>query len=217
MSFFSYMKTGNFWKQILLMLIIVVVLIGVSLLSLNIFTHHGREIKVADICGFKVEQLQPYTEEFGFRFVVRDSIYQPNVEPGTILLQSPLPGSIVKRKRTFYVVVAATQPASEQMPNLIDLSQRQAEALLETYGLKVGRVTSVDWVVKGSVVRQLYGGAEIAPGSSIRKGSVIDLEVGNGKAKWKSPKDTADMVLQESVSQEELFDEDFQNEMSDED
>ncbi|MDE7101720.1 MAG: hypothetical protein K2O37_02885, partial [Bacteroidales bacterium] len=105
MSFFSYMKTGNFWKQILLMLIIVVILIGASLLSLNIFTHHGREIKVADICGFKVEQLQPYTEEFGFRFVVRDSIYHPNVEPGTILLQSPLPGSIVKRKRTFYVVV----------------------------------------------------------------------------------------------------------------
>ena len=155
MSFFSYMKTGNFWKQILLMLIITVVLIGASLLSLNIFTHQGREIKVADICGFKVEQLQPYTEEFGFRFVVRDSIYQPNVEPGTILLQSPLPGSIVKRKRTFYVVVAASQPAAEQMPNLIDLSQRQAEALLETYGLKVGRVTSVDWVVKGSVVRQL--------------------------------------------------------------
>lgn len=208
------MRTGNFWKQILLMLIIVVILIGAALLSLNIFTHHGREIKVADICGFRVEQLQPYTEEFGFRFVVRDSIYQPNVEPGTILLQSPLPGSIVKRKRTFYVVVAASQPAAEQMPNLIDLSQRQAEALLETYGLKVGRVISVDWEVKGSVVRQLYGGVPIAPGSSIRKGSVIDLEVGNGKAKWKSSKI---MALQDSVSQDELFDEDFQNEMSDED
>lgn len=211
------MRTGNFWKQILLMLIIVVILIGAALLSLNIFTHHGREIKVADICGFKVEQLHPYTEEFGFRFVVRDSIYQPNVEPGTILLQSPLPGSIVKRKRTFYVVVAASQPPSEQMPNLIDLSQRQAEALLETYGMKVGRVTLVDWEVKGSVVRQLYGGVPIAPGSSICKGSVIDLEVGNGKAKWRSSRNITDEVSQDDVSQDELFDEDFQKEMSDED
>lgn len=209
------MKTGSFWRQILLMLMIAVVLIGLSLLSLNLFTHHGKEIKVADICGLKTEQLQPYTEEFGFRFVVRDSVYQPGVEPGTILSQSPLPGSIVKRKRTFYLVVAAAQPPAEQMPNLIDLSQRQAEALLETYGLKVGRVTQVDWVVKGSVVRQLHGGAEIAAGSSIRKGSVIDLEVGNGKGKWENPNkvNSKEEVIEQDVQYEE---EDFQNEISDE-
>jgi beta-lactam-binding protein with PASTA domain len=66
------------------------------------------------------------------------------------------------------------------MPNLRDLSLRQATSLLETYGMKVGSVITVPSVGK-AVVEQYYKGYVIAPGEKIPQGSVITLQIGNGK------------------------------------
>lgn len=180
MSFFSYMRTADFWKQIGLIIVAGVLVVTIVMWSLKLFTRHREEIKVTDIRGMKMDQLAPYTEEFGFQFVVRDSVYSPEIEAGTIISQSPLPGSVVKRDRTFYLVVAAALPPSVQMPNLVDLSIRQAASLLETYGLQVGQQIPVPSIAHGAVIRQLYQGEEIEPGTLIRRGELIDLEVGDG-------------------------------------
>ena len=160
------MRTADFWKQIGLIIVAGVLVV--------------EEIKVTDIRGMKMDQLAPYTEEFGFQFVVRDSVYSPEIEAGTIISQSPQPGSVVKRDRTFYLVVAAALPPSVQMPNLVDLSIRQAASLLETYGLRIGQRISVPSIAHGAVIRQLYQGEDIEPGTLIRRGELIDLEVGDG-------------------------------------
>ena len=157
------MRTADFWKQIGLIIVAGVLAVTIVMWSLKLFTRHGEEIKVTDIRGMKMDQLAPYTEEFGFQFVV-----------------SPLPGSVVKRDRTFYLVVAAALPPSVQMPNLVDLSIRQAASLLETYGLQVGQQIPVPSIAHGAVIRQLYQGEEIEPGTLIRRGELIDLEVGDG-------------------------------------
>ncbi|MCM1531095.1 MAG: PASTA domain-containing protein [Bacteroides sp.] len=195
MSFWSYVKTGNFWKQLLLMIVILVLLVAGVLLSLRFFTNHGQDIRVADIRGMYLRDLEPFSKEFGFKFVIRDSVYDPDKEPGEIIAQSPQAGEHVKKNRTFYVVVAASLPASVQMPDLQDLSLRQAEALLETYGLKVGAKFTVPSIVKGAVIGQLYQGEEIEPGSMIRRGSSIDLQIGDGKGKMP--------VVQDTVAQQE--------------
>ena len=150
------MRTADFWKQIGLIIVAGVLAVTIVMWSLKLFTRHGEEIKVTDIRGMKMDQLAPYTEEFGFQFVV------------------------VKRDRTFYLVVAAALPPSVQMPNLVDLSIRQAASLLETYGLQVGQQIPVPSIAHGAVIRQLYQGEEIEPGTLIRRGELIDLEVGDG-------------------------------------
>ena len=66
------------------------------------------------------------------------------------------------------------------MPNLVDLSIRQAASLLETYGLRIGQRISVPSIAHGAVIRQLYQGEDIEPGTLIRRGELIDLEVGDG-------------------------------------
>lgn len=203
MSFWSYVKTGNFWKQILWMLLIVIVLVSGVLLSLRFFTHHGQDIRVADIRGMYLPELKPFEKEFGFKFVVRDSVYEPERTPGEIIAQTPQPGEHVKKNRTFYVVLAASLPASVHMPDLTDLSLRQAEALLETYGLKVGGKTIVPSIVKGAVVNQLYKGEEIEPGSLVRRGSYIDLQLGDGKGSL--PVAQQDTISEEDFSTEEDY------------
>lgn len=201
MSFGAYLKTGNFWKQLLLMMVVLVVLVSAVLLSLRFFTHHGQDIRVADVRGLYLRDLKPFEKEFGFKFVVRDSVYEPDKEPGSIIAQSPHAGEHVKKNRTFYVVLAASLPASVQMPDLKDLSLRQAEALLETYGLKVGGKTIVPSIVRGAVVEQLFQGEEIEPGTLIRRGSCIDLQLGDGKGRLPVVQDT---LPGEDVSEEDL-------------
>lgn len=200
MSFWSYMKTGGFWKQLSLMVAISALSVAIVLLSLRFFTRHGQDIRVADIRGMYFDDLAPFEKEFGFKFVVRDSVYDPEKEPGEIIAQSPQPGAHVKKNRTFYVVLAAALPASVQMPDLKDLSLRQAQALLETYGLNVGKKTFVPSIAKGAVIGQLFDGREIEPGSLIRRGSYIDLQLGDGKGRLPVMQDT---VAEEDVPMED--------------
>lgn len=181
MGFFSYVRTADFWKQIGLMMVILIILVMIALSALGFFTRHGQQIKVTDIRGLRLEQLQPYVEQFGFEFVVIDSVYNSSYQPGTIISHLPAEGSIVKKGRTFYLVVAASQPVSVPMPNLVDLSLRQATALLEANGLVVGTTTEVSSIVKGAVVRQLIHGYEVEPDKLVSRGTVIDLELGDGK------------------------------------
>lgn len=191
-----------------MMIVILVLLVAGVLLSLRFFTNHGQDIRVADIRGMYLRDLEPFSKEFGFKFVVRDSVYDPDKEPGEIIAQSPQAGEHVKKNRTFYVVVAASLPASVQMPDLQDLSLRQAEALLETYGLKVGGKTTVPSIVKGAVVGQRYQGEDIEPGSLIRRGSSIDLQIGDGKGKLPVVQDTVSQQEEEYI-EEDTYDEEL--------
>ena len=66
------------------------------------------------------------------------------------------------------------------MPNLIDLSARQATALLETHGLKVGRIEYVPDIGQ-TVLRAKHNGKVIPWGEEINKGEKIDLVIGKGR------------------------------------
>ncbi len=64
------------------------------------------------------------------------------------------------------------------MPKLVDRSTRQAISMIESYGLKQGKVTEIGGDCNGCVIKQFYKGKEIKPGDPIKKGSKIDLAVG---------------------------------------
>lgn len=64
-------------------------------------------------------------------------------------------------------------------PNLQDLTVRQATTVLETYGIKVGRIEFVP-DIGSTVVRWKQMGKTISPGEKLVKGSRVDLVVGSG-------------------------------------
>lgn len=177
-TWWGYIRTFDFWKQIALMILIVVLLVVVALYSLKFFTHHGQQIRVPDMSGYTLAELQSLEERYAFRFVIRDSVFDLSQRPGAVVSHTPKPGDIVKRRRTFYVVTAAFERPRIAMPNLIDLSHRQALSLLETYGLQAGRVTYVPSVAGGAVLGQSYAGEAIEAGMPIPKGARVDLEIG---------------------------------------
>jgi beta-lactam-binding protein with PASTA domain len=166
------------------------ILILISIIfSLDNFTRHGEMVSVPDFRGYYYDELKDQAEFNKFRFVIIDSIYDASKEKGSIATQDPSPESLVKENRTIYLSVIAMNPEMVKMPNLIDLSKRNAISILETYGIKVKKLGFVENLAKDAVIEQKYREEEIEPGTEIIKGSGIELVLGLGaqKALIKAP------------------------------
>jgi len=170
-------------KKIFLHLLLAMAILGVILWivfsMLSRYTRHGEVYIVPDFMGQDQELVIGQYSNL-FRFVISDSLYKPNVPLGSVLQQEPPPGSKVKRGRNIYLVTASKQPEKVSMPNLINLSLREAVVSLETAGLKVNEIRMADHFARFAVISQTLHGAEIAPESLIFRGAAIDLTVGDG-------------------------------------
>ncbi len=165
-----------------LAILAVVIISGFFIITavLNNFTHHGQMIELPDFTGKKIDKLYTIKDENNFIFKVVDSLYDSDKAPGTVLDQEPAPKSKVKQNRTIYLTINSINPPDVKMPDLIDVSYRQAESILMSYGLITGEVTYRSDLAKNAVLEQRYKNSIIKPGKMIPKGSVIDLVLGDG-------------------------------------
>jgi beta-lactam-binding protein with PASTA domain len=180
MSFFKFLKTTSFFINLLLSSITAILLFWGILLFASSYTRHNITVQVPDFKGKTIFQLPDFIKDKKLRYQIIDSIYDPKQEPGIILRQDPLKGSEVKENRTIYLYVTSVLPPQVQMPKLVDRSLRQAIAMIDGYGLKPGKITYIADACKNCVIKQFLKGKEIAPGTLVKKASLIDLQVGKG-------------------------------------
>lgn len=143
------------------------------------YTRHDDIRTVPDVKKLHVDDAEDVLEEAGMRAVVSDSVFVDGAEPHSVLEQNPVAGAEVKKNRKVYLIINAVNPPLVPMPELRDLSKREAIAVLETRGLKVGRI-----ILKpgfAAVQDQLFMGASVPPGMMMRKGLSIDLVIGTGE------------------------------------
>jgi eukaryotic-like serine/threonine-protein kinase len=180
MTFREFLKSKIFLRQLLLALAASVVVLWVSLKLLDTYTLHGRSITVPDLEGFHEADVKPLLSRMNLRYVINDSIFDDSREKGTIAAQTPAPGTEVKRNRTIYLTMVAFLPEMIPMPDLNDLSLRQAVTVLETYGLHVGQLETRPDIAVNAVLQQKYNHGIIEPGTLVEKGTAIDLVIGAG-------------------------------------
>lgn len=185
MSFKEFLQSRSFWKHFILANAVVAVLLVLGMVFLNFYTLHDSKVEVPDFKGLFIKDLDKFVEGHNLSFEVVDSVYNMQKEKGTVIEQDPAPGSTVKEGRTIYLTVNAMLNQKVKMPDLVDLSLRQATSLLETYGLKVGSIRYTEGLPP--VIEQLYKGRRIAPGTMVDKGSAIDLVAGLGDSKGLIP------------------------------
>lgn len=156
---------------------------------LNSYTQHGETVDVPDFKGKAISELKRFIEGKDIRYVIIDSIYNPSEKPGTVVRQDPEVKTKVKHNRIVYLYVTGLLPPQVIMPKLIDRSERQAILMIESYGLKVGKITAVAGDCNGCVLAQTIKGKDVEPGKQIKKGTVIDISVGK-KDHYTAPPDT---------------------------
>lgn len=180
MNFVQFITTKRFLKHFLLSVAIFIALFWILMMVLKLYTRHGETVKVPNVIGMNLMQLSELETIKYFKVEVIDSIYDYKKKPGTIVSQVPPKDSPVKKGRTIYLSVISYLPEQVKMPALVDLSLRQAKALLQTYNLQLGTVRKLPDMAKNAVLRVTYQGKVIKPGTMINKGSYIDLYVGSG-------------------------------------
>lgn len=142
-------------------------------------TNSGESITVPDIQGMQIEQLEEFLSQKDLRFEVNDSSYSADYPPLTVLKQYPHAGAKVKEGRKIFISVNRVDPPTVPMPQLVDGSLLNADAMLRSYELKRGRTTLVPGPFR--VVKEMkYKGARIEAGVRVPKGAVIDLVVMDG-------------------------------------
>ncbi len=178
---FEFLRSRVFALQLLIATVFLTLVFVFTYKWLNAYTKHGETVTVPDVRNMKIANLEKFLKDRNLNFKVADSsVYIIDKAPGLVVEQDPLPNAHVKENRTIYVTITRTVPPRVIIPNLIDVSQRQAEAILASYGLKTGKITYAPDLAKNAVLAMSVSGRAINSGDQVAKGSIIDLVLGDG-------------------------------------
>jgi len=181
MNIKQFYKKRPIISTLILMGIISVFIVVFVSNAIRFFTFHGKEYDIPDLRGFDAEQLERYkndSNDFDFEFVINDSVFVPEKAGGTVLSQDPLPGNKAKVGRKIYLSIVAWSSPQIEMPNLVDLSLRQAENLLASNDLKLGQVIYKASKYPNAVLEQRHNGRIVEAGMLVPYQAKITLIVG---------------------------------------
>ncbi len=181
-NFFNFLRSKSFLIQIGLALALIIVLVFVMLNWLKSTTNHGEFVAVPDFSKMSVAEMRSTIDQAGLRYEVLDSAnYNPGYPRFSILDQNPPAGNKVKHNRKIYFTVNPSGYKKVTVPNIIQVTQRNATSMLRAVGLEVKKVTYIDELGEDMVYRIRYKGKAIKPGVKLPKTSKIELVCGNGK------------------------------------
>ena len=180
MDFLRFLFSKTFLKHFLIAIGITLALIWIILQSLSWYTKHNDYIIVPDYRGLYYTEVKSNPDNHNYQYSVIDSIFDADKPRGSILSQDPFPGAKVKKNRMVYLTITSMVPEKTKMPELRDLTLRQAQSMLESAGLKLGKLSYVKSFDEDAVQNQLFKGHIIKAGTELDKGSVINLTVGMG-------------------------------------
>lgn len=179
-NFFRFIFSKLFFRQFLIAIILFAVLFIGTVVGLHLFTRHGETQQVPDIKGYNEAQVQRITQENDFRYVIIDSVYSQDVDPGTVFDQIPPAGAFVKEDRKLFIILNAKNRELVQVPSMKNVSLRQAKVMITKSGLKLKEIIYVPSEYRDLVINQLMGDTLISAGTSVPKWSEIVLHVGRG-------------------------------------
>ncbi len=180
-DFFDFLRSKSFFIQLALALVAVVLVCFLVLQWLKSTTNHGDYVEVPDFSKMSVQDMRKVAEDAGLRYEVLDSTnFNPEFPRFSILEQDPIAGAKVKDNRKIYFTVNPSGYKKVTVPNIIQVTQRNASSMLRAVGLDVQRITYVDELGKDMVYQMKYKGKYVKPGDKLPKTSKVELICGNG-------------------------------------
>ncbi len=183
------MDLKKFWKEtfggfvlknVLIAVGVIVAMSWISLICVDFYTHHGEAEVVPDLRGSTIEEAQVILSSKGLHVQVIDSVYVRGKKLGTIIEQNPSPNSNIKTNRPIYIKINSRFVRQVSLPELSDVSYRQADAMLQSIGISVGSVEYSPSEYKDLVIQVKFHGRAVLPGTRIPEGSAVVLVVGSG-------------------------------------
>lgn len=167
-------------RHFLLAGVLLFIIAFITLFCIDRYTHHGEAEKVPALEGKYVEEAEIILAAQDLKCQVIDSTYVRKQPQGIILEQTPEPGSFLKKGRPVYVIINKKIKQSTPLPNILDLSYRQAEAMLNIANIKINEVIYEPSEFRDLVLDVKINGESVAIGTPLQEDAAVDLVIGQG-------------------------------------
>jgi eukaryotic-like serine/threonine-protein kinase len=133
------------------------------------------EVKVPKVVGLKEAEAVKILKDSDLSPIVSDTTFDENFPKGSVIVQKPMTGDVVKKGRRVYVFISGGEPYVN-VPILKGRGLREAKLALERIGLKLGLVSEMPSENPKDVIFD----QQFVAGSSIRKGESVGITVSIG-------------------------------------
>ncbi|SDF18110.1 PASTA domain-containing protein [Ulvibacter litoralis] len=180
MTFFKYLFTKTFLRQLLFAVLALLILSFLMLWWLRVTTNHNQRIEVPDLAKLSLDKVEDVLDELDLRYEILDSAnFNPEYPRFSVIEQLPKAGKFVKEDRKIYLTLNPSDYRKIKVPEVVGKTGRQATPTLLAMGFQIGKVSKRPHI-SDHVLELRYKGEKLVPGTEIPKTSVIDLIVGDG-------------------------------------
>jgi eukaryotic-like serine/threonine-protein kinase len=178
MAFIQFLKTSQFRRSMLRIVLIYVAVLATIWFGLMWYTDHGEYISVPDLQGMSLEEAVIALEERDLEVLVIDSIFDKKAKAGTIIEQSPAPDSQVKEGRQVFLTIYRYSKPMERLGVKEGDFAAVAFIKLQNKGIEFDTLYENNNVFVGSIIRLVYAGKRVGPEAMIPRGDRVQLVIG---------------------------------------
>jgi len=135
------------------------------------------ETVIPNVIGMKESDAIKLLEDSSFNPVIIDTTFGESHPAGTIFLQKPRDGEVVKEGRNIYLFVSGGEQVVD-VPKLVGKTVLDAKFALERIGLKLGRITQLP----SDKPEEMIFDQQFAEGTPLKKGQTVNVTVSAGKS-----------------------------------
>jgi len=139
------------------------------------YTNYNEGVTVPDVTKISLDDAQSLLTDYGLRYEVLDRRANASYPANYIIDQSPQPLQLVKPNRKVYLTVNTEVRPKAVVPNVVDLSFRNARIQLENYGFTLGTTSYESSRFRNTVLRQ-----SLTPGDTVARGAAVNLVISDG-------------------------------------
>ncbi|MFQ5822922.1 MAG: PASTA domain-containing protein [bacterium] len=142
------------------------------------YTKHGEALNVPNVTAKRFETAKEILEMQGLRVVKGGEKYDSELPFGYVVAQNPRAYRKVKKGRRVYLTISVGE-REIQVPNLIGLSETNAEETLKSLGLRIGER---DYQYVPNEPPEVVIAQSKEPKSMVKMSTAIDITVSLGQA-----------------------------------
>lgn len=162
---------------LMFLIILFVLFVLFDWVIMPLMIRHGRECTVPTVVGMSLEDARDFLKMSKLKIEVISEEVNAQRPVGTVLIQNPETGKIVKKGRKVKVIISKGGENVE-IPDLAGISLRQAGLTLSQKGLEVG---DINWVISDSLPENVIVSTIPLAGSIVPERMSVNLLVSQGK------------------------------------
>ncbi len=145
------------------------------------YVQNGGTITVPSVVGLTYDEAKTILDSLGFEIKRGETRIDRNRPAGTVIIQNPIEGSVVKKGRRVYLTISGGEQLVA-VPDLRGRTLRDARFRLEREGLKLG---AIEYEISDEFPENTVIDQRISPNTKVKKDVYVSIVLSQGTGEGK--------------------------------